>query len=120
MSYTKLRVAGGRYCAGVRVGAQGSELRLRVRHRDESYGPGVVLAVERCWMCDVEYTAVNVRIVRIVEPEPKVEGVDRRGIALVRIKTEYLIEQDRLNRCRERTLIVGLNVRLIPAGGDRF
>jgi hypothetical protein len=71
-------------------------------------------------MCDVEYTAVNVRIVRIVEPEPKVEGVDRRGIALVRIKTEYLIEQDRLNRCRERTLIVGLNVRLIPAGGDRF
>src|SRR5690348_17274494 len=107
-------MAAGRHRAGVRVGAQRSELRLRIWDRDERDRPGVVLAVERCWVSDVKRAAVSVRIVGIVEPESKVESVDRSRIALVRIKTEDLVEQDRLDRGSERALVVSLNVRLIP------
>src|ERR1051326_2193102 len=108
-------MASGRDCTGVWFGAKRSQLCLRIRHCDESYGSGAVLAIERGWVSNIKYAAVSVRIVGIVKPESKVEGMDRLRIALVRIKTEDLIEQDRLDGCRERAFVVRLNVGLIPS-----
>lgn len=74
----------------------------------------MVLPVEGCEFGYIEGAAVYVGIIGIIEPETNVEAIGRRQTG-VRIKSEDLIQQDRLDRGLEMTLTVGLKVSLIPS-----
>ena len=110
----QLRIAADGIGFGIRTGAQRSEVVLGVWNGDESHRSGSVFAVERSRFGYVKHAAIHVRVIRIVEPESEMKRIDRAGIALIRIKTKDLIQQDRLDGGLERALVAGLQIRLVP------
>src|ERR1700761_6353865 len=100
----------------IRIGAEGSQLCLRIRHTDHCERPGVVLPVERSefgWI--VRGETARSSVLRIVEPETHVEGVGRWKGG-IRIETKDLVKQDRLDP--DMTIVAmlpDLDVRLIPS-----
>src|ERR1700749_4680110 len=81
----------------IRIGAERSQLCRRIRCTDHRERSSLVLSVERSELSRViRGKATAGRILRIVKPEPKVKGIDGWQ-CYVRIKTEDLVEQDRLD-----------------------
>ena len=95
------------------VGAQRSEIGIGIGHADHCDWSSLVLAIERCGFRDVESATVDVGVVRIVEPETNVQGVDGRERS-IGVKSENLIQKNGLDRGLERTLPIRLQVALIP------
>jgi len=106
----RLRITSRGVGIGVGLGAQRPKIGLGIRYADERYRPGSVLAVKRSGLVHIENAPVNVRIIRIVEPESYVERVDWIRIALIRIEAKDLIEQDRSNCGRKLTITVRLKI----------
>lgn len=99
----------------IRIGAEWSQLCLRIRHTDHREWPGVVLPVERSELGRiVRGETAPSSVLWIVEPETQVEGVGRWKCG-IRIETEDLVQQDRLDP--DMTVVAmlpDLDVRLIP------
>src|SRR5215469_13152950 len=110
-----LGIAAGRVSVVVGLGAQRPKIGRGIRDAYEGYRSCVVLAIEGCRIVNIENAPVNIRVIRIVEPESYVECVDRIRIALIRIEAEDLIEQDRFDRGRKLTIAAGMKIRLVPS-----
>src|SRR5438046_3100368 len=59
-----LRIAADRRSVIVRAGAKRPEVVGLVRNRNHSHGSGIVFAIERSWLGDIERAAVYVGVVR--------------------------------------------------------
>jgi hypothetical protein len=99
-------------CTGVgRIGAQRSEVGLRVRDRHHRVRARLVFAIKRSRFGNVESASSG--IFGIVEPEADMKSVRRRK-AYNRIEAENLVEQDRLDRYIGIAIAIGLEIALIP------
>src|SRR5580698_4895785 len=99
----------------IRIGAERAQLCFLIRHTDHREGASLVFAVERSEFGGVvRWKTAGSSVLWIVEPEPYVKCVGRWQ-GRVRIKAEYLVEQDRLDaNMAVIRVISNLNIRLIP------
>jgi hypothetical protein len=99
----------------IRIGAERAQLCFWIRCTDHREGASLVFAVEWSELGGVvRWETAGRSVLWIVEPEPYVKGVGRWQ-GRVRIKTEDLVEQDRLDANMAVVgVISNLNVRLIP------